>query len=55
MYKRQDITLETRKDLKETVTNLTNIILKKEEFNIKNIEEADENQQDFKKIASTTS
>jgi acetyl-CoA carboxylase beta subunit len=50
-----DITLETRKDLKETVTNLTNIILKKEEFNIKNIEEADENQQDFKKIASTTS
>ena len=50
-----DITLESRKDLKETIANLTNIILKKEDFNIKNTQEAHENQQDFKKVASTTS
>ena len=45
-----DITLENRKELKDTVTNLAKIILKKE-----NVEEAYENQEDFKKTASTTS
>ena len=47
-----DITLESRKELKDTITNLANIILKKEQPKIKN---ADENQEDFKKTASTTS
>ena len=47
-----DITLESRKELKDTITNLANIILKKEQSKIKN---ADENQEDFKKTASTTS
>ena len=50
-----DITLENRKELKETVSKLANIILKKEEIKPKNSEEAYENQEDFKKTASTTS
>ena len=51
-----DITLESRKELKETITKLANIILKKEESKEKNnVEEAYENQQDFKKTASTAS
>jgi len=50
-----DITLESRKNLKETVTKLANIILKKEEIKKTNVEEAYENQEDFKKTASTTS
>jgi acetyl-CoA carboxylase beta subunit len=50
-----DITLETRKELKDTITNLANIILKKEEVNKTNLEEAYENQEDFKKTASTSS
>ena len=52
-----DITLENRKELKETVTKLANIILKKEEIikENENVEEAHENQKDFKKTASTTS
>ena len=48
-----DITLENRKELKETISNLSYIILKKQE--IEKIEEAHENQEDFKKTASTTS
>ena len=48
-----DITLENRKELKETITNLANIILKKEELN--KTEEAHENPEDFKKTASTAS
>ena len=47
-----DITLENRKELKETITKLANIILKKEESKAN---EAHENPEDFKKIASTTS
>ena len=45
-----DITLESRKELKETISKLANIILKKEELKI-----ADENPKDFKKTASTAS
>ena len=48
-----DICLESRKDLKETLIKLSNIILKKEES--KSTEEAYENPEDFKKTASTTS
>ena len=48
-----DITLESRKELKDTITKLANIILKKK--GIKNSEEAYENQKDFKKTASTAS
>ena len=48
-----DITLENRKKLKDTITNLANIILKKQE--LKTTEEAHENPEDFKKIASTAS
>ena len=48
-----DITLENRKELKETITNLANIILKKAELN--KTEEAHENPEDFKQTASTAS
>lgn len=48
-----DICLESRKDLKETLIKLSNIILKKEES--KSTDEAYENPEDFKKTASTTS
>ena len=50
-----DITLESRKELKDTIIKLTNIILKKEESKTKNLKEAYENQEDFRKTASTTS
>ena len=50
-----DITLESRKELKDTVSELANIILKKEDLKIKSVEEAYENPEDFKKTASTTS
>ena len=50
-----DITLENRKELKDTIANLANIILKKEESKETNVDEAYENPEDFKKIASTTS
>ena len=50
-----DIVLESRKELKETITKLTNIILKKEKLEIQNQEEVHENQKDFGKTASTTS
>ena len=50
-----DITLESRKELKDTITKLANIILKKEELKAQNVEEAHENPEDFKKTASTTS
>jgi len=48
-----DMTLENRKELKDTITNLANIILKKRE--LKTTEEAHENPEDFKKTASTAS
>ena len=50
-----DITLENRKELKETIVKLANIILKKEEEKNKKVEEAYENPEDFRKTASTTS
>jgi len=50
-----DITLENRKELKDTIIKLANIILKKEVSKVKNVEEAHENPKDFKKTASTTS
>ena len=48
-----DITLESRKELKETMVKLSNIILKKEKS--KATDEAYENPEDFKKTASTAS
>ena len=48
-----DLTLESRKELKETITNLANIILKKQ--GLKKTEEAHENPEDFEKTASTAS
>jgi len=50
-----DITLESRKELKDTITKLANIILKKEKLETLNVEEAHENPEDFKKTASTAS
>ena len=49
-----DITLENRKELKDTITKLANIILKKEELEIINADE-DEDSKYFKKTASTAS
>ena len=50
-----DITLESRKELKDTITKLANTILKKEKLEALNVEEAHENPKDFKKTASTAS
>ena len=50
-----DITLESRKELKETITNLANIILKNENLREQNLEEVHESPKDLKKTASTTS
>jgi len=50
-----DLTLESRKELKDTVTKLSYIILKKVESQTKNLEEANENSEDFKATASITS
>ncbi len=50
-----DITLESRKDLKETITKLANTILKKGNIKSNKVEEAHENPEDFKKTASTSS
>ena len=50
-----DIKLGNRKELKGTITKLANIILKKVELKSTNVKEAYENQEDFKKTASTTS
>jgi len=47
-----DITLENRKELKDTITKLANIILKKEELDKIN---ADEDSENFEKTASTAS
>ena len=50
-----DITLESRKELKDTITKLANTILKKEKLETLNVEEVHENPKDFKKTASTAS
>ena len=47
-----DITLENRKELKETIVKISKIILKKEELSL---EEVYENPEDFKKTTSTSS
>ena len=47
-----DITLESRKELKDTIAKLANIILKKEELKIEN---ADKDSEYLKKTASTSS
>ena len=48
-----DITLESRKELKETVTKLANIILKKEELKSSN-EETIENRESDIKVSSAS-
>ena len=50
-----DITLENRKKLKDTIVKLSNIILKKQNPKVKKLDEANEDQEDFKKTASTAS
>jgi len=50
-----DITLENRKELKETISKLANIILKKEQPKNKNLEEVHESSENFKKTSSSTS
>ena len=50
-----DITLESRKELKDTISKLAKIILKVDDLNTKKVDEAYENPEDFKKTASTTS
>ena len=50
-----DIVLESRNELKNTITILSNIILKKEKSESSNVNEAHENPEDFKKTASATS
>ncbi len=51
-----DMTLENRKELKETISKLAKIVLKKENLKINNnVDEAYEDQKDFKKTASTAS
>ena len=49
-----DLTLENRKELKDTIINLSNIILKKNNLQKENVEEANGNPEDFKKTASTS-
>ena len=43
-----DITLESRKELKETIANLASIILKKKESKISNEEEIENRESDIK-------
>ncbi len=50
-----DIILESRKELKETIAKLTNILLKKKELIIDEAGENNENPEDFKKTPSTAS
>jgi acetyl-CoA carboxylase carboxyl transferase subunit beta len=50
-----DITLENRKELKETITKLANIVLKKENSKTKDLIEENENSEDNRKTASASS
>ena len=50
-----DITLESRKELKDTISKLAKIILKVDDLKTKKVDEAHENPEDFKKTASTAS
>ena len=50
-----DITLESRKELKDTITKLANIILKKEELKVKKSdEETIENRESNIKVSSAS-
>ncbi|HIF61855.1 MAG TPA: hypothetical protein EYQ38_02730 [Candidatus Pelagibacter sp.] len=49
-----DITLDNRKELKDTITNLANIILKKEESQLSNEEEAIENRESNIKVSASS-
>jgi acetyl-CoA carboxylase carboxyl transferase subunit beta len=50
-----DIVLESRNELKNTISILSNIILKKDKSESSNVNEAHENPEDFKKTASAAS
>ena len=50
-----DITLESRKELKDTISKLASIILKKQKLKKTDVEEVYENPEDFKKTTSTAS
>ena len=50
-----DITLESRKELKDTISKLANIILKKQKLKKTDVEEVYENPEDFKKTTSAAS
>jgi len=50
-----DITLESRKELKDTILKLANIILKRGNLETRKVKESHENPEDFKKTASTSS
>ena len=50
-----DIILESRKELKDTLSKLAKIILKRGQLSTTDVEEANENQKDFKKTASAAS
>ena len=49
-----DITLDNRKELKDTITNLANIILKKNESHLTNEEEANENRESNIKVSASS-
>ena len=49
-----DITLDNRKELKDTITNLANIILKKNESQLSNEEEAIENRESNIKVSASS-
>jgi len=49
-----DITLDNRKELKDTITNLANIILKKNESQLSNEEEAIENRKSNIKVSASS-
>ncbi len=49
-----DITLDNRKELKDTIANLANIILKKNESHLTNEEEANENRESNIKVSASS-
>jgi len=49
-----DITLDNRKELKDTITKLANIILKKNESQLSNEEEAIENRESNIKVSASS-
>jgi len=49
-----DITLDNRKELKDTIINLANIILKKNESHLTNEEETNENRESNIKVSASS-